>query len=60
MSVSLSLIGNLMPLLKSKISPQKEIVEYMNFHLIETFVMKVTKVKLSSLVWEIRHFKGQF
>ena len=45
--------------LKSKISPQKEIIEYMNFHLIETSVLKVTKVKLSSLVWKIRHFKGQ-
>ena len=34
----------------------------MRFHLIwfDFSVLKVTKVKLSSLVWEIRHFKGQF
>ena len=31
----------------------------MSFHLAETSVLKVTKVKLSSLVWKIRHFKGQ-
>ena len=30
----------------------------MSFHLIETSVLKVTKVKLSSLVWKIRHFVG--
>ena len=46
--------------LKSKLSPQKEIIEYMSFHLIESSVLKVTKVKLSSLMWKIRHFKGQF
>ena len=46
--------------LKSKISPQKEIIEYMSFHLIESSVLKVTKVKFSSLIWKIRHFKGQF
>ena len=44
--------------LKSKISPEKEILEYVSFRLIETSVL--TKVKLSSLVWKIRHFKGQF
>ena len=32
----------------------------MSYHLIETSVLKVTKVKLSSLVWRKRHFKGQF
>ena len=32
----------------------------MSFHLIESSILKVTKVKLSSLVWKIRHFKGQF
>ena len=32
----------------------------MSFHLIETSVLKVTKVKLFSFVWKIRHFKGQF
>ena len=36
--------------LKSKLSPQKEIIEYMSFHLIESSVLKVTKVKLSSLM----------
>ena len=46
--------------LKSKLSPQKEIIEYMSFHLIESSVLKVTKVKLSSLMWKIRHLKGQF
>ena len=46
--------------LKSKLSPQKEIIEYMSFHLIESSVLKVTKVKMSSLMWKIRHFKGQF
>ena len=46
--------------LKSKISPQKEIIEYMSFHLIESSVLKVTKVKFSSLIWKIRHFKKQF
>ena len=46
--------------LKSKLSPQKEIIEYMSFHLIESSVFKVTKEKLSSLMWKIRHFKGQF
>ena len=46
--------------LKSKLSPQKEIIEYMSFHLIESSVLKVTKVKLSPLMWKIRHFKGQF
>ena len=47
--------------LKSKISPHKEILKYMGFHFIESSVFKVTKVKLSSLVWtKIRHFKGQF
>ena len=46
--------------LKSKLSPQKEIIEYMSFHLIASSVLKVTKVKLSSLMWKIRHFKGQF
>ena len=46
--------------LKSNLSPQKEIIEYMSFHLIESSVLKVTKVKLSSLMWKIRHFKGQF
>ena len=46
--------------LKSKLSPQTEIIEYMSFHLIESSVLKVTKVKLSSLMWKIRHFKGQF
>ena len=46
--------------LKSKLSPQKEIIEYMSFHLIESSVLKVTKVKLSSLMWKIRHFQGQF
>ena len=46
--------------LKSKISPHKEILAYMSFHFIESSVLKVTKVKLSSLVWKIRHFKGQF
>ena len=47
---------------KSKISSQKEILEYTSFHLIETVtsVLKVTKEKLSSLVSKIRHFKGQF
>ena len=46
--------------LKSKLSPQKEIIEYMSFHLIASSVLKVTKVKLSSLMWKIRHLKGQF
>ena len=46
--------------LKSKLSPQKEIIEYMSFHLIESSVLKVTKVKFSSLIWKIRHFKKQF
>ena len=34
----------------------------MSFHLIwfDLSVLKATKVKLSSLVWKIRHFKGQF
>ena len=32
----------------------------MSFHLIESSVLKVTKVKFSSLIWKIRHFKGQF
>ena len=36
--------------LKSKLSPQKEIIEYMSFHLIESSVLKVTKVKMSSLM----------
>ena len=31
----------------------------MSFHSAETSVLKVTKVKLSSLVWKIRHFRGQ-
>ena len=46
--------------LKSKLSPQKEIIEYMSFHLIASSVLKVTKVKLSSLMWKIRHLQGQF
>ena len=46
--------------LKSKLSPQKEIIEYMSFHLIESSVLKVTKEKFSSLIWKIRHFNGQF
>ena len=32
----------------------------MSVHLIETSVLKITKVKISSLVWKIRYFKGQF
>ena len=32
----------------------------MSFHLIESSVLKVTKVKFSSLIWKIRHFKKQF
>ena len=43
--------------LKGKISPQKEIIEYISFHLIGSSVLKVTKVKFS-LIWKIRHFKG--
>ena len=38
---------------------QKEILEYISSHLIEKSVLKVTNVKLKSLVWKIRHFKGQ-
>ena len=32
----------------------------MSFHLIGSSVLKVTKEKFSSLIWKIRHFKGQF
>ena len=62
LSQSLALIGDIMPLVtaKSKISPQKEVLENTSFHLIERPVLKLTKVNLSSLVWKIRHFKGQF
>ena len=31
----------------------------MSFHLIESSILKVTKVKPSSLVWKISHFNGQ-
>ena len=58
---SLALIGDFNGpcYLKGKISPQKEIIEYISFHLIGSSVLKVTKVKFS-LIWKIRHFKGQF
>ena len=46
--------------LKSKISPQKEIIKYMSLHLIGSSILKVTKLKLSSLIRKIRHCKGQF
>ena len=32
----------------------------MSFYLIELSALKVIKVRLSSLVWKIGHFKGQF
>ena len=56
---SLALIGDFNGpcYLKGKISPQKEIIEYISFHLIGSSVLKVTKVKFS-LIWKIRHFKG--
>ena len=52
LSQSLALIGDIMPLVtaKSKISPQKEVLENTSFHLIERPVLKLTKVNLSSLV----------
>ena len=46
--------------LTRNISPQQEIIEYMSLHLIESSVLTVTKVKFSSLIWKIRHFKKQF
>ena len=57
---SLALIGNLMPLLTWKVKShlKKKFLNIVSFRLRETSVL--TKVKLSSLVWKIRHFKGQF
>ena len=50
---SLALIVNLIALVtwKEK-SHLKKIIEFMSFHLIESTVLKVTKVKFSSLIWK--------
>ena len=56
------MIGNLIPFItaEEKSHQIETFLEYMRFHLIETSVLKVTEVKLSSLVWKIRHFKVNF
>ena len=46
---------------KSKISTQKEILEYMNFHVIETSVLKLGNKSEAFLISpENKAFKGQF
>ena len=51
-----------MPLLTGNVKShlKKQILEYKSFYLMEESVLKATNVKLSLLVWKIKHFKVQF